>query len=135
MVVILTEQYSFGQPRAGNAQFSEFISKQGNNFRITHGNDMVPKMPPEMMIYKHISPEYYISDGLGNKAKTYQIVEGNSNSWKGNGGTYSSSILAHIQYYSTNMYACVTGNVFFPVGLLGGQGTKRSVDEMRMEPF
>ena len=56
-----------------------------------------------MGIFKHISPEYYISDGLGNRASTYQIVEGNSNSIKGNGGTWTPNIVAHIQYYSTNM--------------------------------
>lgn len=102
-MVLTIRQYSYGGPRAGNAQLSDFISKQKTNYRITHTNDAVPKLPPELGTWKHISPEYYISNGLGNKANTYQIIEGNSNSVKGNGGTWTPNIVAHIQYFSTNM--------------------------------
>ncbi|KAF2667983.1 hypothetical protein BT63DRAFT_457286 [Microthyrium microscopicum] len=115
--------YAYGMPRGGNQQVVEFITKQGNNFRITHTNDAVPKLPPESGTWKHISPEYYISTGLGNKASTYEVIDGFSNSWKGNGGTYTPNIIAHIQYYSTNMYACVTTNAL-PLWLMGGAGSK-----------
>jgi hypothetical protein len=55
-------------------------------------------------IYAHISPEYWITDGLGNNPNNYKILEGNKN-YEGN-AAYSLAtfnIVAHIQYYQPNM--------------------------------
>jgi len=59
--------YTYGQPRAGNKALSEAVTAQGQNYRVTHTSDIVPKLPPESPNgegYLHISPEYWISDGL-----------------------------------------------------------------------
>lgn len=44
----------------GNKAFASFISRQGGNFRVTHGSDVVPRLPPTGIGYAHISPEYHI---------------------------------------------------------------------------
>jgi predicted lipase len=62
--------YKFGQPRAGNKNLTEAVTAQGKNYCVTHTSDIVPKLPPEQLrsgggdLYLHISPEYWISDGL-----------------------------------------------------------------------
>lgn len=74
-------------------------------------------------MYKHISPEYWISDGLGNKKDKIKVVEGLSSN-EGNAGTgqLKFNIVAHIQYFQTNMYYCAMP---FPLGVLGGAGSRK----------
>lgn len=77
-------------------------------------------------VYKHLSPEYWISDGLGNKKDKIKVVEGLSSN-EGNAGTgqMNFNIVAHIQYFQTNMYYCAMP---FPLGIYGGAGSKRSIE-------
>ncbi|KAE9974558.1 hypothetical protein EG328_003775 [Venturia inaequalis] len=123
--------YTYGQPRAGDEILSQYITNQGQNYRITHTSDAVPKLPPEGSaattgVYKHLSPEYWISDGLGNKKDKIKVVEGLSSN-EGNAGTgqMNFNIVAHIQYFQTNMYYCAMP---FPLGIYGGAGSKRSIE-------
>jgi hypothetical protein len=76
-------------------------------------------------VYKHISPEYWISDGLGNRKEKIKVIEGLSSN-DGNAGTgqMKFNIVAHIQYFQTNMYYCALP---LPLGILGGSGSKRSL--------
>jgi len=60
----------------------------------------------------------------GNNASKYRVLEGLSNA-KGNSGTVAPNIIAHIQYFQTNMYYCALP---LPLGFMGGAGTKRSVE-------
>ncbi|KAJ3459934.1 hypothetical protein MRS44_016007 [Fusarium solani] len=54
--------YTFGAPRVGDDALSTYITNQaGGNYRVTHYNDPVPRVPPMLVGYAHISPEYYIS--------------------------------------------------------------------------
>ncbi|PVH91027.1 alpha/beta-hydrolase [Periconia macrospinosa] len=54
--------YSFGGPRFADAALSDYISNQsGGNYRITHTNDPVPRVPPSWTGVVHIRPEYYIT--------------------------------------------------------------------------
>jgi hypothetical protein len=120
--------YTYGQPRAGDNVLSQYITDQGNNYRITHTSDAVPKLPPGpddiplislvSGAYYHLSPEYWISRGLGNDVTAYKGLA----NYNGNAGTgeLDFNIIAHIQYYETNMYYCVLP---LPLGLLGGEGT------------
>jgi hypothetical protein len=79
-------------------------------------------------VYKHISPEYWISDGLGNKKEKIKVVEGlNSNEGNAGTGQMKFNIVAHIQYFQTNMYYCALP---LPLGVLGGSGSKRSLLEV-----
>lgn len=53
--------YSFGAPRFADNALSDYISNQsGGNYRITHTNDPVPRVPPSRFGFVHIRPEYYI---------------------------------------------------------------------------
>lgn len=106
---------------------------QGLNFRTTHTSDAVPKLPPEggplgamSGNYKHISPEYWISDGVGMKIENIKVLEGLSND-NGNTGTghMKFNIIAHVQYFQTNMYYCV---IPMPDLLGYGPGTRRIID-------
>jgi len=130
------ELYSYGQPRAGDKPLTEFVTKQGNNYRVTHTSDIVPKLPPEYSPlsgltgnYYHISPEYWISDGVGMKINNIKVVQGISSS-DGNAGTgfMKFNIVAHVQYFQNNMYYCVLPLPDLGVGY--ADGTKRIVDEI-----
>ena len=56
--------YTYGSPRVGNGAFADFVSGQaGGEYRVTHLNDAVPRLPPLIFGYRHTSPEYWLSDG------------------------------------------------------------------------
>ncbi|KAI9036528.1 lipase family protein [Aspergillus affinis] len=80
--------YAYASPRVGNDKLAEFITKQENNYRFTHQNDPVPKLPLVGMGYQHVSPEYWITSGDNTTvtASDIEVLEGNVN-WKGNTGT------------------------------------------------
>ncbi|KAL8712802.1 MAG: hypothetical protein Q9220_003010 [cf. Caloplaca sp. 1 TL-2023] len=64
---IAADLYTYGAPRIAGATLSNFITNQnmGGNFRTTHKNDPVPRLPPLALGFVHISPEYYISTPNG----------------------------------------------------------------------
>jgi hypothetical protein len=105
-------QFTYGQPRAGNKALSLGITAQGNNYRVTHTTDIVPQLPWESISslcgsncesYYHISPEYWISSGLGNNVSTYKVLEGIAN-YTGNAASgFSPNIVAHLQYFQTSL--------------------------------
>jgi len=61
------EVYTFGQPRTGDSNFAQAADQmlKGKYFRITHGRDPVPNLPPDQFIidygYEHAEPEAYYS--------------------------------------------------------------------------
>ncbi|THC98245.1 hypothetical protein EYZ11_002247 [Aspergillus tanneri] len=78
--------YSYGAPRIGDLRFAEFVSNQpGWTVRITHGYDPVPTMPPMSLFgvydlgYRHIWPEYWISDSPTEGNETIQVCRGLEN--------------------------------------------------------
>ena len=94
--------YTYGAPRAGNDKFANFASGQpGKEFRITHEDDPVPRLPPIIFGYRHTSPEYWLS----NHGSTYidylpsdiRICSGIANI-ACNAGTFGLDILAHLHY-------------------------------------
>ena len=97
---------TFGQPRVGDVATSQYITNQapakGNNYRLTHTNDPVPRMPFEAMGYVHISPEYYISSGIGatpgvEDISTYQGLTEK----KGNAAWLFTDMFAHGWYFNS----------------------------------
>jgi len=62
-----SDLYTYGQPRIGGLTVSNYITNQnlGGNFRVTHYDDPVPRLPPLVLGFVHISPEYYINTGNG----------------------------------------------------------------------
>ncbi|KAF1958607.1 alpha/beta-hydrolase [Byssothecium circinans] len=93
--------YTYGAPKVAGSTLSTYITKQGNNYRVTHYNDIVPQVPPMFMNFVHISPEYYI------KTKNFKIVtagdisvfEGEK-SESGNAGHMIPDVVAHLWYFN-----------------------------------
>ncbi|EDU49952.1 lipase precursor [Pyrenophora tritici-repentis Pt-1C-BFP] len=66
--------YNFGSPRIGGAKISNYITNQpGGNYRVTHWNDPIPRVPLLTMGYVHISPEYYINKATGQDVQASDI--------------------------------------------------------------
>ncbi|KAF8454918.1 Alpha/Beta hydrolase protein [Terfezia claveryi] len=92
---------TYGSPRVGNEALAKFISASKPNFRVTHLNDPVPRLPPLTLGYRHVEPEYHIFKGdypIGQSdIKVYSGTvnfEGNS----GFGGVTFFNITAHRHY-------------------------------------
>ena len=101
--------YTYGSPRVGNGIFADFVSAQsGVTARITHLNDVVPRLPPLLTGYRHTSPEYWLSDGTDttNNYNISDIViclgDKNTNCNAGEGGFDTT---AHDHYFE-NITAC-----------------------------
>ncbi|RHZ54512.1 lipase family protein [Aspergillus thermomutatus] len=96
---IAVELYGYGSPRVGNKALATFITAQGSNYRVTHTNDIVPRLPPRVFGFSHISPEYWITSGDDATVTTSDItvVQGIDSSG-GNAGEDSTSVEAHNWY-------------------------------------
>ncbi|KAH7115385.1 Alpha/Beta hydrolase protein [Dactylonectria estremocensis] len=93
--------YTFGAPRFGDDALSTYITNQaGGNYRVTHYNDPVPRVPPMLVGYAHISPEYYVStpDLAPVTTADIRVCPGIKNA-DCNGAWIIPDILAHIQYF------------------------------------
>ncbi|KAI1827888.1 extracellular lipase [Xylaria intraflava] len=55
---------NYGSPRVGNVAFATFLSNSpGAEYRVTHLDDPVPRLPPILFSYAHTTPELWLSDG------------------------------------------------------------------------
>lgn len=55
---------NYGSPRVGNVAFAKFVSGQpGVEWRVTHLDDPVPRLPPIVFGYAHTTPEYWLDGG------------------------------------------------------------------------
>lgn len=100
--------YSFGAPRVSSTKLAAYITAQaGGNYRITHWNDPVPNLPPVILNFAHVSPEYYINrpDGLDVEKSDFEIYEGLVN-LKGNAAWVVTDVLAHLWYFGAFPVAC-----------------------------
>ncbi|KAG9257759.1 Alpha/Beta hydrolase protein [Emericellopsis atlantica] len=100
---IPVDLYTYGSPRAGNDVLSDYISNQaGPEFRITHLDDPVPRLPPIIFGYRHTSPEYWLSvgDATGDDypVSDIRVCPGNANV-QCNAGTFGLDIDAHLNYF------------------------------------
>lgn len=60
--------YTVGSPRVGNLAFAQFVTAQaGAEYRATHYDDPVPRLPPIVLGYYHTSPEYWLAAGPATK--------------------------------------------------------------------
>ncbi|PYH48501.1 lipase family protein [Aspergillus saccharolyticus JOP 1030-1] len=94
--------YSYGCPRVGNTALATYITNQGSgsNFRVTHLNDVVPRLPPRSVGYSQPSPEYWITSqtGVAVTSSDIEIIQG-VDSTAGNAGQAITSVLAHLWYF------------------------------------
>lgn len=73
----VADLYTYGQPRIAGSTLSNYITNQnkGGNFRVTHYDDPVPRLPPLAFGFVHISPEYYIKTGNGIAVAAGDVTE------------------------------------------------------------
>lgn len=86
----------------GKQATADYISRQsGGNFRVTHTNDIVPKLPGILVGYRHIGPEYFITSGNNEAVTTrdIQVIQGQP-LYAGNQATITSSFSAHGWYFN-----------------------------------
>ena len=99
-----TDLYTYGSPRVGNAAFVEHVEAlPGGNFRLTHDADPVPLLPPSVLGYRHLSPEYWlVGDSMREDfgVRNVTVCHGLLN-FECNGGTLWSRIspLEHSYYF------------------------------------
>ncbi|KAH8704964.1 putative extracellular lipase [Talaromyces proteolyticus] len=102
------ELYDYGQPRIGNLALATYITNQnqGSNYRVTHSDDIVPKLPPKFLGYDHFSPEYWIASGDNVTVTDSDVDEVvGIDSTNGNDGTSGDSTSAH-SWYIIDISAC-----------------------------
>ncbi|KAH6620102.1 Alpha/Beta hydrolase protein [Boeremia exigua] len=100
--------YTFGSPRIGGPVLSAYVSGQsGGNYRVTHWNDPVPRMPMVAMGYVHVSPEYYVGVKNGAAVGTgdVKVYDGAVNLFKGNSAWLRTDVEAH-RWYLSRMGIC-----------------------------
>ena len=60
--------HNYGQPRAGNKQFADFMAKKldGGIYRVVHNKDAVPHLPPDLpeFNYHHSAYEVFFNEDL-----------------------------------------------------------------------
>jgi len=55
--------YTFGAPRVGNSVFADFFQEHiTESWRFTHGRDIVPSVPLQLMGFHHVSREIWLVD-------------------------------------------------------------------------
>lgn len=104
------EIYTFGSPRVGNAAFAEFVSAQaGNEYRMTHIDDPVPRLPSHDFGYYHTDVEYWLSDGSATTTSytgdDVDVCTGIYNTSCNSAGTISTDFTAH-SYYLRHISVC-----------------------------
>ena len=83
-------------------------TQAGGNYRVTHTDDAVPKLPPIGLNFEHVSPEYHIEQGdTGITPEDINVYPGQIN-FQGNTGTLFPNVTAHL-YYFANIGACSPG--------------------------
>lgn len=95
--------YTYGSPRVGNLALVKYVTNQvGAEYRATHFDDPVPRLPPILFGYFHTSPEYWLASGPATDVD-YTIDEidtclGYANV-SCNAGTFGLDGDAHVHYF------------------------------------
>ena len=123
--------YTYGSPRVGNHSMVKYVmSLSGGNYRVTHAADPVPLLPPAILGYRHLSPEYWlVGDSMapGYGPQDVKVCKGLLTR-ECNGGTHLEDIRTsdHSSYFQ-QVSACKSKQSFASVGGLLGD---LSVEDM-----
>lgn len=101
---INADLYTYGAPRIAGKKLSDFITNQSNgeNFRVTHSDDPVPRLPPASFNFAHISPEYWVTPANNIVPTPADIIrlDGDVN-FQGNAGQKGFDSDAHLWYFGS----------------------------------
>ncbi|KAK4935205.1 hypothetical protein LTR10_023705 [Elasticomyces elasticus] len=95
--------YTYGSPMVGNLALATFITSQlGGNYRVTHANDIVPKLPSYALTFAHVSPEYWITAPTGDTvtANVIQVSTGEID-LQGDEGQLGGTVTDHLWYFNS----------------------------------
>ncbi|OAA41642.1 lipase [Metarhizium rileyi] len=129
---LAVDLYTFGSPRIGNNKFANwFISRPGGHWRVTHESDIIPRLPPIFMGYRHVSPEYWLSGGSSEQTdysvSQVSVCSGIANT-QCNGSRFTPDMFAHL-YYLGDTAACAA----FPLHLRDGNSEEGSLPQDLMD--
>ncbi|KAI0531525.1 alpha/beta-hydrolase [Xylaria digitata] len=105
--------FTYGQPRVGDTALAEYVTSQGQNYRITHTVDPAPRLPPNGTVlgYVHNSPEYWIFEDTNTNYTVnpgqIKVIYG-INSTAGSSGQDVYDASAHVEYFQPQMALCYT---------------------------
>ena len=105
----LTEMFSYAAPRVGTGATADFLTRQSNkSYRVTSGQDYVPRLPAATFGYMHMSPEYWIEkNGVNPKPGDIDVLTGAFNNEGNSGsGVLQVSETSHRQYFMDNISGC-----------------------------
>lgn len=95
-----TELYTFGSPRVANAEAARWLSDQSHfSWRVTNENDLVPRLPPRVLGYHHMEPEYWIARNGSDPTADDVVWSAREDSSWGNEGMVFPSREAHHRYF------------------------------------
>lgn len=108
--------YTYGAPRIGGSSLSNYITNQnrGGNFRVTHTDDPVPRLPPLLLGFEHISPEYWITspNDAATTVNDVTRLEGSRNT-DGNAGRGGANVGSHLWYLGSIAQCRPGGSIEF----------------------
>ncbi|CAB4427597.1 unnamed protein product [Rhizophagus irregularis] len=88
--------YTYGQPRTGNKEFTQFVTSSGHKFfRIVNKNDIIPHLPFRSLSYSHYGPEIWIDP------KNEVVVCQNAEDKRCSNSLPFKSLLSHAKYFDT----------------------------------
>jgi len=106
--------YTYASPQVGMQTTADYINSQpGGNYRITHTDDIVPKLPGILLGFRHVGTEYWItsSNNIDVTMNDITVIPGHP-LIAGNQATWTSSIEAH-SWMLNKIGACSPGGFEF----------------------
>lgn len=92
--------YTFGSPRVGNKRYINFVKV--DHIRWVNNNDIVPKVPPVWLGYRHTGQEHYL-DSTG-KIRQLNLIERRKDAWEGFVNGLKNREIDHFQDHIIDRY-------------------------------
>ena len=99
--------YNYGTPRVGDANWASLAHQCiFSYYRLTHAQDIVPRMPPTIIpfSYRHPPTEVWLPDAAGKQIKICSATNGEDPNCINGSGPYSFS--DHVQYLGHDIGHC-----------------------------